>query len=248
MAKQRHLPNPPIREALVDFRIAESGAIDSSTLEPLKRELQARFPHVEERQRSETRIVASAGGVSGESKNLGFLGLFFRTSDGKSIAQFRPDGFTLNRLAPYASAEHLFQEAMDLWAHYARVVRPKHVVRLALRYINSFTLPLQTGDKLDKFLLAAPPVPGEMPPTLIEFLTRVVSIEQETGAHSIVTQNLAPSQVGNPAPMILDVDVFQIGSFEANTDELGQRLEVLRSLKNRAFFSHLSEDAIKLFE
>lgn len=247
MARARHLNNPPIKEALVDIRVAEGPAFQREKLDVLKGDLTSRYPKAEDRRRIQAVLDLSTGRSVSSTKDLGWLGLFLTSGDGTSTAQFRPDGFTSNKLPPYVSADSMFGEALDLWQRYVEVAHPKAVIRLALRYINVLQLPFKGGDDFRRFLTAAPDMPDDSPQRLIsDFVTRVTFLDPDRRAKAIVTQQLqlAPAK-GGPIPFVIDIDVFQEAEIGIHREQLEPRLQSLRQMKNDLFFSSLTEETLE---
>src|SRR5262249_32303051 len=118
------------------------------------------------------------------------------------------------------------------------------VNRIALRYINRLELPFHRGDEFSRFLTAAPEVPPGAPQNVSEFLSRVVTHDGDEST-VIITQQLGPAETASV--VAIDIDAFKVGNFSTNPNELGRILEQLRILKNQAFFSLLTEDAVKLY-
>ena len=245
MAVPRPLSRPPIKEALVDFRIASDSAIDAGRLQALRDKVSLQYPNIEEQRGFKAEFRIEDGRVSPSAEELGFAGIFCKTADGTRIAQFRPDGFTLNQLAPYSGADALIGEALRLWQLYRDVVTPTSLTRVALRYINGLRLPFKPSDDFAKFLAAAPPMPAETPQDVSNFLTRVVAHDDQDVV--IVTQNLGLPTGDEGAPFTLDVDVYRAGDLPLNEDELARIFVRLRELKNQAFFGFLTEQALELY-
>lgn len=246
MATPRALRNPPIKEVLIDFRIAADSTIDAGRLSAL-RQLLPDYPIVEEKRQFKAEVRVAKGEVAAPAvTDLGFNGLFFRTSDRSRLAQFRRDGFTLNQLAAYRNADDLIQEGLRLWALYADLVKPVAVTRVAFRYINSLALPYRDGDSFGRFLTAPPPGPPDPGlQSVSSFLTRVVCHEEDRVA--VVTQKLETSGREAPTPVALDIDVYVVREIEPQSAALLPILEVLRNLKNRVFFALLTDEAVELY-
>src|SRR6266487_3339426 len=116
MVTIRRLSRAPVVESLMDVRVRNPEGFSPDAFEVLRAELRERFPKVEQRKAGQVTFqLVPSGARPPEVKDLGMQGLFFRSADDKLIAQFRGDGFTLNRLAPYTSWEELFPIAMELW-------------------------------------------------------------------------------------------------------------------------------------
>src|SRR5438132_4626724 len=90
MAKIRHLNNAPIEEAIVDFGVVLPDGFSPERFGAAKPRLEPSYPIVQEHR---------MGGEGEEPLTL--QGYLFRSKDEVTLAQFRTDGFTLNRLAPY---------------------------------------------------------------------------------------------------------------------------------------------------
>src|SRR2546425_2117539 len=162
MASPRHLRKAPINEALVDLRVDRRLDVAADTFADLRQILQESYPQVDDQRGVSAKVEFRDGKLFTETDDLGFQGLHFTSTDGLTIAQFRPDGFTVNRLRPYEDWQHLFAEASRLWPLFVERAAPLHVTRAALRYINQLALPLDEGEDFDLSLTAAPPIPSEL--------------------------------------------------------------------------------------
>lgn len=71
------------------------------------------------------------GKIVANRQDQGFLGLFLKAADELTIAQFRPDGFTVNRLRPYTGWSAILPEVLELWDIYVRVAKPEREILAA---------------------------------------------------------------------------------------------------------------------
>ena len=191
--------------------------------------------------------VGSSGPLPPEIQDLGVQGYFYKSTDQKLIAQFRNDGFTLNRLKPYTSWDELFPFAMELWALYTSLAEPEAVTRLALRYINHISFPPGPGD-LDDYLLAAPPIPEELPQHIGPFQTRVTILDPQEACAANVIQVFDPGPPGGSPSLILDIDAFKNTNLPPADPDVRVTLEYLHDFKNRIFFSTLTEKTLDQFK
>ncbi len=247
MPAPRHLREAPITEAIIDIRVKARQGFQPKEFERLRPELSGRFPNVQEqRSGSITFKFAPTGVVPGSTDQLILDGFRFSTGDGKLLAQFRSDGFTLNRLKPYPSWEELCPSALELWKIYCSVAAPEGVSRLALRYINQIPLP---GDvhEFNRFLLAPPVIPPELPQATSAFLTRITIQDQNSRLAAHITQLLAVDTELRKS-IILDIDAFREGSWSPGSPEIEATLNQLRVFKNLIFFSSLTEETLRQFE
>lgn len=237
MAQQSHLRNAPIREALIDIKVR--GVAAASLAGGLPERLAREYPRVErinfhqfEVQVNESKEVVSAS----VARDTGFRAF---SHDGLLIAQFREDGFTLSRLAPYQTWENLRDETQRLWAAYLEIAKPERVMRIALRYVNQINLPLPFGD-FSEYLHMAPNLPPGVPQALSSFLMRYVIPAPEAQAVAIVTQALEGS-TDAIVPVILDIDVFEDMDCPTQGNECWATLSRLHNLKNTIFFKSITE-------
>jgi uncharacterized protein (TIGR04255 family) len=250
MADPGALRNPPIREALVDLRIASQlsknglASIDESALKPIISELLTDYPISSWHRAMETRIEPQAGKpVDAKTREIGLYGLFLKDEGETRIAQFRPDGFTLSQLRGYSSGDHLLHEAFRLWQIFTKAVNPSATIRVALRYINRLDLPFRQGDEFTRFLTAPITMPPGTTQTVSTFLCRAVA-HPDGMTSAVVTQNLE-SGGEQATPFVLDIDVFRSGVFSTHAEDLLPLLQELRQIKNQLFFSFLTNDALE---
>lgn len=247
MPTPRHLVNAPITEAIIDFRVKSGQEINPKVFEPLKASLAADFPKALEQTGGTFSFEIGPTGVKpAATKEARVRGLILRSNDEKLLAQFRVDGFTLNRLKPYTSWRELFPVAMRLWDLYRFVALPSGVTRLAVRYINSFLLPPDFRE-MPKYLRAVPTLPPELPRVLSDFQTRTTIRDEASGAAARVVQVLQ-STPNERASMILDIDAFTEAGWSPDDPGVAVTLERLRDLKNLIFFNWLTDEMLRQFE
>lgn len=197
-----------------------------------------------EERRGVTLEVAFGARQPPQMHDHGLNGLFFTSADGKTVSQFRVDGFTLNRLAPYPSWETITPTAVDLWAKYVEVAVPQSVTRVAVRFINQLQLP---SSEFAEFLATVPRgAPADVPGQVAGFLTNVLLMTAE-GATVNFTQSLQGTTAIGPI-ILIDIDASVSGALAPTRAELERRLPALRELKNRVFFDSITEKTASLFE
>lgn len=241
MPTPRHLRTAPIAEALLDIRVKGANDFDPISFLTLEQELQLILPKKQEHRltKFEVHVPPSQAPII---EDQGLQGIFFKSEDDKDIAQFRIDGFTINRLAPYTRWEDILSRAQHLWPLYVRVARPLEITRLALRYINR--IPLPGGEELTMYMRVPLGVPPELPPNISDLFYRITIHDVELAAH--VTQSFEVR--GPDATWLLDIDAFREGPWEPDNPSIYETLDHLRDFKNRIFFNLLTEAAIQRFE
>ena len=248
MPEPRHLRNAPITEAIIDFRVKAAAGIRAEKFAELKSRLAHQFPKMEQQRGFEAHFELIKGqGQFPAVQDLGLRGFFFKDSQEKTIAQFRVDGFTLNRLQPYTSWEELFPQTIELWRLYCDTAKPEIVTRLAVRYINRIGLP-EASVPFETYLRAAPAVPPELPQAVSSFVTRITLHDPETDIAAHVSQVLEANIRGQQPAIILDIDAFRETQFNIDDPVIERALAQLRTFKNKIFFNYITEDALRKFE
>ena len=140
MAQRRHLQHAPITEALVDLRSAPTvDFTQAGVLDRLKKALSDRYSKHSQRGAFEALVEVRHGQPQvPKATDRGLHGHFFESSDGCDIAQFRVDGFTYNRLAPYTDGGAVIKEALRLWNLHVEVARPNVVIDIDAFQIGEF--------------------------------------------------------------------------------------------------------------
>ena len=248
MAQSRYLARAPIVEAVIDVRVRTAPDLRVEVFEDLG-ELAADYPKRDELTQFEMGFTKLPGKPpDAHQVDRGKIGFRHVSEDGKFIAQLRKDGFTFSRLAPYTRWEEIFAEASRLYRHYLQTAAAEEVHRIAVRYINRLPLPEGDVNDFSPFLTAPPPFPHEVPAVMTGFLTQVQVQEPDSLIQATVTQTIQRGEV-TPGfvPVILDLDVFEVGAFPLEPDRLLSRFEALRMAKNRLFFSSITERTAELF-
>lgn len=247
MAVQRHLTRAPAREALIDIQF-----------EPrLSLEVIDRFVALAEKEFAQKLdLWEGFVGISADGRppagRLSVIGRRLDSADKLHVLQCRIGGFTFSRLSPYGSWEELRSRTNSAWRQFREIVDPETITRIAVRCINELKLPLPVPD-FSQYLTCPPRVPDPLPQGVSSFLQRVVIPDERYQCTSIVTQALeGPPSISDDGAFItilLDIDVFrQCGLASDREDDLWAGLDVLRDQKNRMFFEHLTEQAVRLFE
>ena len=239
-----HLPKAPIVEAVIYWRARSEKRVEPDAfLEQLK----AKLPDYPNSQRQQELNVGAEFGPEGSSvrQHQHWHGFRFETADKLHVAQFTRNGFVFSRLRPYEDWATFEAEARRLWEFYCELAEPSEIQRLGVRFINRIT-PVQP-DKLGDLLAVPPCSPAGMQLPLTGFMHQNTFGIPDHPYHLNVIQTIQP-----PSPpeteslsLILDVDVFTTQPIPF--DQMESRLLQMHWIKNKAFFSFLTEKAIARF-
>lgn len=250
MATPRPLARAPIIEAIVDFRVHIPEGETAERLDQALSEHNFGYQKVGPILRGNFGLFVNPQSVPIAQSAVGetsIIGARLHSENGKYVAQFSMEGFSLSRLEPYESWETLIAEAKRVWEIYRICLKPTRIHRTAARFINNLRLPIPPGVRFERFLTGLPSMPADFPQSVMSFLQRFVVYDEQTGATAILTQALDRITTPEPLPVILDIDVFRETKFSCDSLDVWDYLTELRKLKNRYFFGLLTEPAMELY-
>ncbi len=247
MARQRHLTNAPITEAIIDLRVKLPSTFVNTEFLKAAKELSNSYPKNEPRRMVKHTFGMDKGGKPfiQPPKDEGIQGYFFKSEDEKNIAQFRLDGFTFNRLHPYTEWQSVITEAKRLWGIYNSIAAPEIVKRIAVRYINKIEIKLPIKD-FDEYLAAPPNIPPSLPQELSQFLSRMVIHDGDKTINLI--QAMEPSTDVAKITVILDIDVFKTNESGFDIVNIWSHFQELHDLKNKVFFESITEKVAEMYQ
>ncbi len=181
--------------------------------------------------------------------NQGLGAMQFLTDDGKQLVQFRPNGYSFNRLAPYGSLDDYLPEIEETWGMFQDLAKPVLMRKIGMRMINRILLPMTDGKlKFEDYLRVPPRLPETGSPlSFLGFLDQHMVIDPDTGNRANIVKTTEVPEDGG-LPLILDIDVFHLfKTIPGEWSEIQGRLESLRDLKNRIFRNALTQQCLNLF-
>jgi uncharacterized protein (TIGR04255 family) len=241
------LPRAPIVEAVIHWRARSEKKLKR---DELRQQLVEKLPDYPTVKIQHELHVESALGPDGAevSRRDEWHGFRLETKDGRYIAQFTRNGFVFSRVAPYEDWDRFAAEARRLWQIHVDLTEPAEIERLGVRFINRIVQ--DDIATLGEGLTLPPRAPTRMALPIGEFLHRTLF---DVPGHPYRVHVIQTSQP--PAPpeterlsLILDIDVFTTQATQLDDNVLETRLKEMRWLKNKAFYSLLTEETIRLFE
>jgi len=231
--KNRHYDKAPIREAIIDIQIENRPSLTLLDFENVAASPPRGYA---ERQRVMTGQLRGQfeEGVLTATAKQDQTGYAFVGGEGKHVVQFRVNGFTFSRLAPYLTSDQLRNEAKALWNSYRQVAGTVPVVRIGLRYVNQLDLPMPMRDLRD-FIRLYPEISSDLPQQIAGFFMQVQIPQEDLGAMLILNETMVPPSGPGIASMVLDIDVFKEGIKLDSDDDLWSTMEALRLRKNLIF-------------
>jgi uncharacterized protein (TIGR04255 family) len=240
---REHLRNAPIAEAVIDFRVVRQEQVSAEAFADLGSSIGEQYTKTGSIQSIEARFGVIHGKPSGASQIQTDLGIRYESTT--EIVQFRVDGFTFSKIAPYTTWEEVSVEAFRLWEIYVDAAKPRQVSRVAVRYINQMQLPAVKD--LGEYLTAPPQLPEPIPQTVRDFLTRVNVRDDRRNASAVIVQALEPQIDPKTISLLLDIDAFREMNEKSDDPGLVLVFEHLRELKNDIFFASITEKIVEKY-
>ena len=242
-----HLRAAPIVEAVIQWTARATKPLER---EELQRHLVERLPDYPERQPQHRMLFESqlaADGSSTEIRQAGWHGFRLTSTDKLHIIQISRDGVAFSRLTPYQRWDEFAAAAQRVWRIFVELAQPSEVERLGARFINR-VLPVKLGD-VGQYLTSPPNGLKRLGLSLSSFLHQsTYHVPVEPFCINVI-ETIQP-----PAPpdaegfgLIVDIDVFTTKPLEATDDAMRAYFPKMRWLKNKVFFSLMSETAIRSF-
>lgn len=236
-----HFPRAPIVEAVLDLRVVSSTKWDESSLRSRLEERLPDYPKHDTVQETEVQLSPETG--SNIIKDFVHVGLKFQSEDNFYVVQFNKDSFVFSRLKPYENWENFSQEALRLWEIFCEVLEPTEVGRIGLRFINRLATKQRQKIELADYY--------KRPPLLIEGLNWPLSdylhrdVLQVPGTSYSVNVIKTVQRTKQEAGLLLDIDVFMQKSFNCGEIQISKYMDEMRWVKNKIFFSSLTEKALE---
>ena len=241
MPQRTHYSRAPIIQALIDVQVKNDTWIDWAAFNSPSAEIKADYPTVTPVLTGNIMIqVAPGGAAKPEFRQIGYS--HGGRAEHRYVFQTRQEGLTVSRLTPYETWEKLRDEFLRLWRWYEAIVKPKEIMRLAVRYTNRFDLPLPFRDFKD-YLSTAPEIGGGLPAGLSGFAMQLQIPQADLPGMIICNEALVPPTGEGVASVLVDIDVFQTGNIPYNFSE---RLELLHDTENRFFEGSITDKAREL--
>jgi uncharacterized protein (TIGR04255 family) len=248
---QFKLLKAPIIEAVLDIDCDLPPGRDIALLEPPAHDLlRAQYPSVRRVFVQTHQIQPQADKPPLLSVHQAVQALQFLSQDEKQLVQYRSQGFSFNRLAPYTSLDEYLPEIERTWKSFVVVAAPLQIRAVRLRYINRILLPMTEPQlDLEHYLKVGPRLPDEKKLTFTGFLNQYSAVEFGTGNQVNIVLTTQPPENNNILPLIFDITAECTGTAEVeNWTWLSDRIQALRGLKNRVFRNTLTEKCLNLFQ
>lgn len=234
MAESQKLKNPPITEAVIEIRLAEPLSNFDDISPKLIEEFAESYPKKKEIRQFQIQFKNNDTDTSND-----MLGYRLEPQDGKYVLQLKKDGLTLSNVGAYVGWDIFVAEFNNIWAKFDNEILESKICRIAVRYINNFTLSKKHEDYYKKWMTVKINDEANIKKSSLAYL-----IEQDE-FKTIVKIDTSENN-NDKYEILLDIDAFCEKEFRR--EEVEGALAKLRGLKNDFFFANIDDEIIKEFD
>mgnify|MGYP001123988773 CR=1 FL=1 len=162
--------NPPVEEALCEFRLAHNMRWDLTVPGLLYEKLRNTFPVKEQRVIQEVEFLNGQDGFQQRIRTSERL-LFF-TEDRTSLVQVGPRLLVVNALKPYPHWEGFKPRIEKVWKSLQEAIDVQGLERIGLRYINRIEFPFHKVE-LSEYFEFYPFIGPRLPQQMASFLSEI---------------------------------------------------------------------------
>jgi len=245
-----HLPKAPIVEAALIWQAAPVEAFDPAQLHERLKEQLPEYPRVAPQvEVSLEHHVGPEGRRTSQSH--AWQAFQVAKNDEPYVAQIRKNGLVVSRLQPYERWSPFRDEALRLWRVYVEIAAPPEIQKIGLRYIN--LVGVDSMEASLSYLRQPPSFPGTSIGPGLPLRQFVHQSGFEIPGHDLhlnLVQTVQPAPPGSKHELnlIVDFEIFSTGNRVSEENfQSGKLFESMRWLKNKAFFSVFSDEAISQF-
>jgi len=235
---------PPIVEAIIHWQARAQNWPEPLALDTA---LAEHFPHLATR--TPIQHVEMTARVSGEDASSavrrGPRGIRLKSGDGCYVIQFTRDGLVFSRTKEYEHWEPFRDAARQAWQVYLDIAAPLETQRLGVRFINHIST--ATPATLRDYLRDPPTCPSNLPLNEFVYQSTFAVPGQPFGVRLIKVLQPSMPELPQSSGLFLDIDVFSTTAIPNEAGPLDDALTRMRWLKNKVFFSLLTEAAVQSF-
>jgi uncharacterized protein (TIGR04255 family) len=242
MHSRRHYANPPLVEALCQFKFQPGREWDNTVPGLLYAAIRDEYPERRQKKAIEVLVNNELAGVTRSTVDK----TQFVRADGSAMIQVGTDTLVINMLRPYGGWEQFRAAIRSALTSYNEVASPDGLVGLALRYINRIVpRPPEPGSDAvdsDEYITFSPKVPRGLPQILGRWTQSIDIILPENAGLRLTS---GTSNQDQNLSFVLDIEAARD---RTEIDRVDEYLEEFHQHIEQAFESCITENSRALFE
>lgn len=233
---RRKYTNPPIKEAICEFRFSQSSQWDPTIPGLIFEKLKDQFPIKETGKDIETEILFNNDNI--QPKVRLHERAIFKNNEGNMLIQVGVNHLAINHLVPYSSWEMYLNVIDKALTAYKETVETTFIDRIELRYINEIAV-IQEQFRLEEYFDLYPHVGFQLENGYNSF---IVGIQAEYGDDIQKIQ-----MTNNQSNIILDTTYFSGKPKTVPFEEVLQWLDKAHKKNNKAFEGSIKQELRNYF-
>jgi uncharacterized protein (TIGR04255 family) len=227
--------SPPIEEAVCEFRFSESSSWDQTYPGLIYSEIREDFP--EKRETTAYGIGRVSGGDEPRIESQGRT-RFYR-EDENALIQVGSHVLAANRLKPYDSWEEFSEVIKAGYEAYEKVVEPRGLQRISLRYINK--VHVEPNSELEEYFSLGIRTEGDLPDQFVAFIAGMVSYFQDGRDTLKIQLTNSDSDQEDMIGIMLELEYVLVDATKIDLDEVNSWLETAHSKIEENFEASIKE-------
>jgi len=241
----RKYRNPPIVEALCEFRFEPGGTWDMAIPGLVYGKVRDRFPKRRQARAVEVGVAEGRGGV--EHQVVTTDRMQFLREDEKALIQVGPNLLAVNHLKPYPTWQEflpLIRQGLDA---YLEIANPKSIQRVELRYINRIEIPGQRI-QLEDYFEFRPFIGPNLPQNFGPFIVGVQFPYEDSRDMLRLQAANAAAETPDIVAIMLDLDYFLAQPGGVSKEQVFEWMEVAHGRVEEAFEACITDRLRQMFE
>ncbi len=241
-----NLVNSPILEAVIHWEAHASKPLEQISLKDALAKHLPEYPTVQTQHGIEVKIGDAPDDMSQLSQRMQWNGFRLEDAPANYVAQFTHTGIAFSRVKSYESWENFKTEALRVWDVFVELAEPKTIRRLGVRFINRILV--KQDESISTYLKSEPYRLSGLEISPKSFFYQDTYQVAGYPYQINLVRTIQPHQTGSGSEqaLIVDIDVFT-NEVSSIRDDLNQQLAEMRWLKNKIFFSNITETALNNF-
>lgn len=252
MSQRQKYQEPPIEEALCEFRFKSSRAWDFTVPGRLYDKLEHEYPVTRDQKAVAIGLDIQEAGPSSMEYNQGVARVQLLSKNGRRMIGVGPDTLAIHMLNPYQDPNSEASGWEDFKVRISAalgacwdITDPEGVCRVGIRYINKIIISEKSANVKEYFQVPLPHLNG-LPEKLTRFVNQI-EYDYHDQVCLILSQGYTGiSQEGN-GELILDLDVIWNPPEPVPKDKALEMVEDLHTREVKAFEAIITDKTRELF-
>ena len=239
----RDYNNPPLIEALCEFRFLSTEGWDITVPGLIYASVKSDFPIKQSQNGIEVKIDPTKKVI--EQSLTDDRAQFFR-EDGSALIQVGPQLLTINHLRPYPKWPTFRALIARAFKTYCEVVPNSEIVRISLRYINQIQIP-EESYLVEEYLSVYPEAPEGVAPFMASYVQRLELPLVDSNGLLILQTGSQENLDKGYSTIMLDLDFVSLKVESSNLDDVMDWIEKAHSEVERVFENCITSKTRALF-